>query len=328
LQFRKLGSSLLNVSVVGFGCWQIGGYYWGAVDESEWIAAVHRAVDLGVNFFDTADFYGFGRSEELLSRALGNRREDVLIATKVGLVSRGGITDFGATELLELEDHIERDLRSQHIVEAAEASLRRLRTDVIDLYLLHWPDPRTPLEETMSAMATLVETGKVRAVGCCNFSPEQMREAASYLPLAAHEMPYSLLDRSVERELLPACRTGGVGVVAYWVLCKGLLAGKYSEDAAFGLDDWRHHDPLFKGEAFRRNLRIVEELRSIAAGEGMTPAQLAITWALQQPGVTSAIIGAKRPEQAEQNAAAGDLKLSPDAQAKIQEILADKGNGQ
>jgi aryl-alcohol dehydrogenase-like predicted oxidoreductase len=322
MQYRKLGSSPLQVSVVAFGCIQVGGYYWGSVDEDEWVTAVHSALDLGVNFFDTADFYGFGRSEELLGRALGSRRAEAVIATKVGLTSRGGRTDFSATQMLELEDHIEKDLSRKHIIQAVEGSLRRLRTDAVDLYLLHWPDLRTPLEETMGAMAELVKAGKVRAVGCSNFSVAQMREGASYLRFDAHELPYNLLDRRAEKELLPACIADGVGVMTYWSLGKGLLSGKYSERSTFGLDDWRHYDPLFKGEQLQSNLSTVEQLKTIAAQEGITPAQLAIAWLIHQPGVTSAIVGAKRPDQVAQNAATGDITLSPEARAGIQQILA------
>lgn len=321
MEYRRLGDTELEVSVVGFGTWQIGGYYWGQVDESEWIAAVHHALDLGITFFDTADFYGFGRSEEMLARALGSRRDDVVLATKVGLVSRDGKRDFAAGELLALEDHIEKDLSREHIIEAAEASLRRLRTDVIDLYLLHWPDPATPTEETMAAMEELVQAGKVRVVGCSNFSVQQMREASRHFPLQVHQLPYNLLDRSAEEELLSACQADGLSVIAYWALCKGLLTGKYTEDSTFGADDWRHYDPSFQGDTFNQNLRIVRRLEQIAADEGITAAQLAIAWVWHQPGVTSTIVGAKRPEQVEQNAMAGEVTLGPDSLARIKKTL-------
>lgn len=207
MEYRKLGDSNLEVSAVGFGCWQIGGYYWGRVDEAEWIAAVQRALDSGITLFDTADWYGFGRSEQLLAKALGPRRDEAVIATKVGLTMRGGKHDFAPNELLELEDHIEKDLSRDHIMQAAEDSLRRLQTDVIDLYLLHWPDVTTPLEETMEAMGELVQAGKVREVGCCNFSVSEMREAHSYRALAVHQFPYNMLNREPEQELLPAGMT-------------------------------------------------------------------------------------------------------------------------
>lgn len=322
MHYRMLGSSPLQVSVIGFGCWQAGGYYWGQVDEREWLAAVHRALDSGVNLFDTADFYGFGRAEEWLAKALGRRRQEAIIATKVGLVSRDGRRDFGSSQLLELEEHIGKDLSRRHVIETAEASLRRLRTDVIDLYLLHWPDPATPIEETMAALEELFQAGKIRAAGCCNFPVDLMQQATARFPLQAHQLPYSVLHRGAEEALLPACRAGGIGVIAYWVLCKGLLSGKYTGQSTFGDDDWRHYDPLFQGEAYQRNLKMVARLREIAAGEGITAGQLAIAWALQQPGISSAIIGAKTAMQAVENAGAGDLSLSPAARTAMADVIA------
>ena len=321
MQYRKFGDTDMEVSVVGFGCWQIGGYYWGHVDQGEWIDSVHRALDLGITLFDTADFYGFGRSEQVLAEALGDRSDDVIIATKVGLVSRGGRQDFGADDLPALEDHIEKDLSRTHIIEAAEASLRRLKRDVIDLYLLHWPDQATPVEETMGAMAELVEAGKVREVGCCNFSAAEMHEANRSYHLAAHQFPYSLLDRTAEQELLPACQAAGIGGIAYWTLFKGLLTGKYTQHSAFGVDDWRHFDPAFQGEPFRKSLAIVADLKRVAVDEGLSPAQLAIAWVLHQPGVTTAIVGAKWPQHVETNVGAAEAVLSNDALKRIDEIL-------
>jgi aryl-alcohol dehydrogenase-like predicted oxidoreductase len=321
MQYRELGSSGIEVSAVGFGCWQIGGYYWGEVDENEWIAAVHRALDMGVTWFDTADFYGFGRSEEVLSKALGTRRQDVVIASKVGLVSRGGRVNFRADELIALEHHIRKDLSRRHILEAAEASLRRLRTDVIDLYLLHWPDPATPLEETMGALEELIASGKIRVAGCCNFSLQQMREARRYLSLQAHQLPYSMLNRSAEDELLPGCRADGVGVITYWALSKGLLTGTLTPASAFSATDWRHYDPLFQGEEFQRNLQLVERLKSVAIDEGVSLPQLAIAWVLSQPGVTSAIVGAKTASQAAENAGGGSVSLAGSTMARIADIF-------
>ncbi len=321
MEYRKLGNSDIEVSAVGFGCWQIGGYYWGRVDEAEWIAAVHRALDSGITLFDTADWYGFGRSEELLAKALGPRRDEAVIATKVGLTMRGDRHDFASNELLELEDHIEKDLSRGHIMQAAADSLRRLQTDVIDLYLLHWPDVTTPPEETMEAMGELVQAGKVREVGCCNFSVSEMREAHSHRALAVHQFPYNMLNREPEQELLPACQDDNISTMAYWTLFKGMLTGKYTEDSVFETDDWRHHDPAFQGDTFKRSLQIVEKLKQVADDEAITPAQLAIAWAIRPAGATTAIVGAKRPQQAEQNAKAADVQLSDVTLARIEDIL-------
>ena len=175
----------------------------------------------------------------------------------------------------------------------------------------------------MGAMDELVQAGKVRVVGCSNFSVQQMREASRHFPLQVQQLPYNLLSRSVEEELLPACQTEGVSVIAYWALCKGLLAGKYTEDSIFGTDDWRHYDPLFQSDTFNQNLRIVGRLEQIAADEGITTAQLAIAWVCHQPGVTSTIVGARRPEQAEQNARAGEVTLGPETLTRIEEALED-----
>ena len=301
----------MKVSPVGFGCWQMGGYYWGAVEEKELVRAVHRALDLGINFFDTADFYGFGRSEEILAKALGKRRSEAVICTKVGIVTKEGKRDFDPDDLLLLESSIEKDLTADHVVKAAEESLKRLRTDRIDLYLMHWPDPRTPLEETMEAMERLVHAGKVRAVGCSNFSIEEMRKAHSFFPLAAHELKYNLLDREAETALIPACAERGISVIAYWALAKGLLSGKFSEQTTFAADDWRHHDPQFSGEQFRKRLAAAAQLKRLADEAGITLGQLAIAWVLSRDGVSSTIIGTKRPEQIEENAKAAGASLSP-----------------
>jgi hypothetical protein len=201
--------------------------------------------------------------------------------------------------------------------------LRRLHTDVIDLYLLHWPDPATPIEETMAALEELLEAGKVRAVGCCNFPAELMQAASARLPLDAHQLPYSVLHRQAEEAIIPACQAAGTGVIAYWALCKGLLSGKYEETVVFGPDDWRHYDPLFQGTAFQSNLRIVSRLRTIASREGITVGQLAISWVISRPGIASAIVGAKTATQVAENAAAGCVSLSAEALASIAAALAE-----
>ncbi len=301
MEMRKLGSAGPEVSAVGFGAWAMGGRGWGAVDDDETVAAVQRSIELGSTFVDTAEVYGNGHSEELIGRALQGRRDEVFLATKVG--------GF--------------DLSRAHIMEAIDNSLRRLRTDHVDLYQLHWPDDKTPVEESMAAMDDLVKAGKVRYVGVSNFDVPLLERCLSVRHVDSLQPVYSMLDRGIERDILPFCREHGIGTVVYSPMAKGLLTGKYSPDATFPAGDVRADDPLFQGERFRRNLELVERLRGIAQAHGVTVAQVALNWTLQHPAVTVAIAGAKRPAQVEENVGGQGWQFSADELRQIQTWLDD-----
>jgi len=292
---------------VAMGCEPLGGTDWGDFDPAQAEAAVCRALELGVTVFDTADVYGLGRSEEVLSRALGPRRHDVAIVTKFGVAwEKGG-----------RRARTWRDASPGRVRAALEASLRRLRVDRIPLYLVHWPDPATPVEATMEALARCRERGLVEAVGVSNFTPELVRRAHAVLPLAAVELQYSLLDRGAEAGLLPLAGELGVAVLAYGPLAQGLLTGKYGPGARFAADDRRHRLGHFRGPALRRALEVVGRVCEAAERLGRTPAQVALRWVLDHPAVSCAIAGAKSPAQVEANAGAAGWRLPPEVREAL-----------
>lgn len=307
MEYRILGETNLNVSAVGFGCWVMGGHWWGPVNDNDSIAAVHEALDLGINFFDTADVYGLGHAEKILGRALGVRRKEVIVATKVGLRwnNKGAIRN---------------DLSREHILSAVDVSLERLGTDYIDLYQAHWPDPNTPIEETVEALMACVEAGKVRFIGASNLSPEQLKEYRRHGPVATLQPPLNMFERHAEVQLLPLCFKENVGVLSYGSLCRGLLTGKFAPDHVFQ-DRVRADDPLFQGETFKRNLAMVERLKELAAAENKTPAQLAVAWVLAHSGVSIALSGARRPEQIAESAGGAGWPLTHETLQEIDKIL-------
>jgi len=308
MEKRRLGPSSLEVSVVGLGCNNFGRRIH---DVAVARAVVHRALDLGITLFDTADVYGYGTSESFLGEALGTRRKDVIIATKFGLAMTGS-SGGGASR--------------QYVVQAAEASLKRLRTEWIDLYQLHYPDPSMPADETMRALDDLTRQGKVRQIGCSNHSAKQViaAEDASQRSGLAHfvtcQDEYSLLERGIERELVPLMRTRGMTLLPYSPLASGLLTGKYrrSEPPPKGtrLAGSGHHASVMN----ERNWQIVEKLRALSSLTGHGMLDLAFGWLLAQPVTASVIAGATSPEQAEQNVRAGAAKLAPDVVAELDRI--------
>lgn len=301
---------------------------WGPVDDRESEAAIRRALDLGITFFDTADFYGKGHSEEILGKALGSRRSQVIIATKGGLdwgqfEGRTPVSDrphygMGGRRI----EGAWRNSTPEYLRAAVDASLRRLGTDVIDIYFIHWPDPGVPIEETAQAMEELRQVGKIRYLGVSNFSVEEMERWMKVAPLHVVQPGYHMFSRGIERDVLPFCREKGIAVTTYGPLAHGLLSGKFTPDTTFPPGDFRPGHPLFKGEAFARNLQIVERLKAVAQRYGRSVGQLAIAWVLSQPGVTSAIVGAKRPQQVEENVGAADWSLGPEILEEVEAILA------
>lgn len=298
MEHKRLGLTDLEISRVGFGCWAMGGSRWGNVDDQDSIAAVHEALNLGVNFFDTADVYGFGHSEEILCQALGNHRNQVVIATKFGV---NWDKKTGKTF---------RDCSPYRVVEALEGSLRRLKLDCIPLYQIHWPDPKTPICATMEALQKSQQAGKIRYIGLSNFSPELIREAQTVLRVESLQVPYNVLEHDIEKEILPFCQGQQVGVLVYGPLVHGLLSGKYRYGVKFEKDDFRSWDENFQGERFKRNLTMVDRLRQVGIRYGKSPSQVAIRWILDNPYITCAITGIRRPEQIAENAGAVNWRLS------------------
>ncbi len=312
--YRKLGSSQLEVSAVAFGSWAIGGWMWGGADENDALAALHAAFDSGVNLIDTAPVYGFGRSEEIIGKAISDRRERVVLATKCGLVWDREQGDFhfhaddqGIT-FRPSEKKVYKCLRPDSIREEVERSLQRLGTDRIDLYQTHWQESTTPIAETMAELTKLKEEGKIRAIGVCNAS---LVHLAAYGPIDSDQEKFSLLDREIaEKGNLAYCRRQEIGVLAYSPLSNGLLTGKIGPDRQLAPGDLRRGNRRFGKSNLERVAAMLDEIRPIAEKHNAALGQLAIAWAIAQPGVTAALCGARNPQQATENAAAADLALS------------------
>ena len=312
MRTRKLGYSDLHLTTVGLGTAAIGGgrTYGRDADEAEAIAAIHRALDLGVNWIDTAPVYGYGHAEEVVRRALVGRREQVIIATKCG--SRW---NQGSGARLSA-------LKAASIREEVEDSLRRLGVEVIDLYQIHWPHPDEQIEEGWSTIADLIREGKVRYGGVSNFNLAQLERVQAIHPVASLQPPYSLIDRRIEDGVLDYCAANGIGVIVYSPMGSGLLTGNLSREDVEALPetDWRRRTPHFREPNLSANLALVERLRPLAARKGWNLGQLAIAWVLRRPEVTAAIVGARRPAQIEETAPAGDFALSADEIAEIEAL--------
>jgi len=312
---RKLGYTDLHLTTIGLGTWAIGGgewaYGWGPQDDAESIDTIHRALDLGINWIDTAAVYGLGHSEEIVGQAIADRRAEVTIATKCGRVWDEGETTPYAR------------LKAESVRQEVEDSLRRLDVDVIDLYQIHWPEPDEDIEEAWTVIAELIEEGKVRYGGVSNFSVEQLKRVQPIHPVASLQPPYSMLRRDIEDDLLPYCAEHDIGVIVYSPMHSGLLTGKYDRERVERLpdNDWRKDHPDFNEPELSRNLEIVEQLKPIAERNGKTLPQLAIAWTLRRPEVTAAIVGARHPHQIEETAPAGDWELTEEDIAEIEAIL-------
>ena len=299
MQTRKLGRSGLEVSALGLGCMGMSEFY-GATDETEAVNTIHRAIDLGVTFLDTADIYGSGHNEHLVGRALKDRRDAVVLATKFGNVRDADGTFIGING------------RPDYVRAACEASLKRLGVDVIDLYYQHRVDPNTPIEDTVGAMAALVTEGKVRYLGLSEAGAETIRRAAAVHPIAALQSEYSLWTREIESEILPTVRALGIGFVPYSPLGRGFLTGQITKIEDLDADDWRRKGPRFQGDNFERNLDLVTKVKALADAKGCTAAQLALAWVLAQGEDIVPIPGTKRRKYLEENVGALDVILTPE----------------
>ena len=302
MKARTLGHPDLKVSVLGFGGWPMGGTQYGATRDDQEVDAIHAALDAGITLFDTAAGYGLGHSEELMGRALNGHWADVVVVTKCGIVFDHDANVF------------RRDSRGATITAACVDSLRRLGADHIDVFLIHWPDFDTPIEETMRAMEQLVETGKVRFVGVSNFSPDLLDQARAVFPIVTDQVGYHLLDRRREADVIPYCRASGVGIMAYGSLAHGVLSGAFGPETTFAETDWRHAGyafglPLFHPDHFSANLEAVESLRPLADSAGLSLPQLAIRWVLREPAVATALVGFRNAEEVRSGVAAIEAEV-------------------
>jgi len=318
MRTRKLGFSDLELTTVGLGTWAIGGpwqYGWGPQNDKDSLAAIFEAMDAGINWIDTAPIYGCGHSEKVLGRALKQITAKPILATKCGL-------------LWDQKHRKVNCLKQDSIRKECENSLQRLGVEVIDLYQVHWPQPDEDLEECWTAIAKLIEQGKVRYPGVSNFNVEQIKRCQAIHPVASLQPPYNMITRDVEDELLGFCAENNIGVLAYSPLARGLLTGKFSHEWLANLpdDDHRKKNPEFAEPNFSATLELVEGLRPIAKRTGKTPAQLAITWVLRRPELTSAIVGARKPGQIGETAAATEMMLSDDDLREIDKLLTYRDN--
>jgi aryl-alcohol dehydrogenase-like predicted oxidoreductase len=310
-----LGNSDLHLTPIGFGAWAIGGanweFAWGPQDDNESIAAIHRALELGVNWIDTAAIYGLGHSEEIVARALKSSSYKPLVFTKCSM-------------RWHQDRSIYRSLKAVSLAEELEGSLRRLGVDTIDLYQIHWPNPETEIEEGWEALARFKEQGKIRWIGVSNFNADQMKRAQKIAQITSLQPPYSMLRRAIEEELLPFANSNGIGVINYSPMVSGLLTGKMTVErvAALPQDDWRRRAVEFNEPRLSRNLRLVEILREIGSGHNVNPGVVAVAWTLRNPAITAAIVGGRSPEQVEGLAPALTFRLTEEEYTRINSFLA------
>ncbi len=317
METRQLGKSDLNITPVGYGAWAIGGggwqFAWGAQDDNDSIAAIHRALELGVNWIDTAAVYGLGHSEEVVARALKTwSGAKPYVFTKCGL-------------RWDEQGNVQKNLHADSISREVEDSLRRLAVETIDLYQIHWPpDPDSPdLEEGWSILAALQRQGKVRWIGVSNFDVKQLRRAQSIAPITSLQPPYSMINRGVEEDILPYCQREDIGVIVYSPMASGLLTGAMTRERAARLprDDWRSSDSEFREPKLSRNVSLVEQLREIGKRHGRSPGEVAIAWTLRNPAVTGAIVGARNARQADGVMRAGEFRLSDKEVNEIEDFF-------
>jgi len=314
---RTLGNSDLHLTSIGFGAWAIGGgdwaYAWGPQDDNESVAAIHRALDLGINWIDTAAIYGLGHSEEVVARALKSTSHRPYVFTKCGI-------------RWNPDRSPRRTLKPESLAEEIDASLRRLNVETIDLYQIHWPEPEAEIEAAWETLTRFREQGKVRWIGVSNFNIEQMKRVQKIAPITSLQPPYSMLRRAIEAEILPFVQENGIGVINYSPMVSGLLTGKMTAErvAAMPEDDWRRKGVEFNEPRLSHNLRLVELLREIGRGHSVSPGVVAVAWTLHHPGITAAIVGGRSGKQVEELSAALRFRLSGEEYTRINAHLASR----
>jgi aryl-alcohol dehydrogenase-like predicted oxidoreductase len=313
MKYKKLGNTDLNLSAITFGSFAIGGWLWGGTEQNAALEAIKASYDLGVTSIDTAPIYGQGFSEEIVGHAIkGIPRDKVQILTKYGMrwdLAKGTLV-YKSKDNSGKDIDIYKYAGKESIIKECEDSLKRLGTDYIDLYQLHWPDVITPIEETMEAVNQLIKQGKIRYAGVCNYNVEQLAEAEKYVNLASNQVPYSMVVRDIEEKVVPYCIENGKGILAYSPLERGLLTGKMKPGYKFGEGDQRATRAFYKDENLRRTNEFLEKIKPIADAKGLSLGQLVILWTLEQPGITIALVGARNAEQAIQNAKATEASLT------------------
>ena len=323
MERRKLGKSEVEVSAIVFGAWAIGGWQWGGADQRDSINAIHSCLDFGISTIDTAPIYGFGLSEKLVGEAIKGKRDRYEILTKFGMQWEGSDGEFYF--LTVDNDGVERKVYKysarESIIRECEESLKRLGTDYIDLYQIHWPDSTTPIEETMEAVQRLMEQGKIRAAGVSNYSVEQMEEAAKWVPLSSNQVPYSMVRREIEESIVPWCIQHDCAILAYSPLQRGLLTGKITPDYQFNPGDSRPETPHFKINNIIKTNAFLDKIRPIAERQDKTISQLVLKWTLMQPGITVALTGGRDPKQVMENAASMQCRINAEEMGFINEAL-------
>ena len=317
MRYKKFGNSDLETSAIGFGGWPMGSGHYGSFDEQQVIRAIHRSIELGVTLFDTAAIYGWGEGEKLLGRAIAGRRDEIVLVSKGGLVWDQPGLDGKVRP---------RDSSKETLAKGLDESLSRLGVDHLDLLLIHWPDEERPMSEPMEAFAEFQKQGKIRYGGVSNHSPQQMAECLEVFPIITNQVGYHLFDLRTEPEIIPFCRDNGIGIMAYGSLAHGLLTGTMTPDTTFEDDDWRRGltafgQPLFQGQHFLDNLKKVDTLKEMAADRSFSVAQLALAWVASEPTVSTALVGTRRPDEMEENAAAGDWQMSPEEREEIRSVM-------
>jgi len=323
MEYRQLGKSELEVSVIAFGAWAIGGWMWGGADRKDALKALDAAISNGMTTIDTAPAYGFGLSEELVGEAIKGKRNRVQILTKYGLrwnIKKGQFF-FPTFDNAGNPIDMYRYAGKESVIEECENSLKRLKTDYIDLYQIHWPDPTTPISETMEAVEKLIQQGKIRVAGVCNYDVEQLKEATRTLSVASNQVPYSMVRRDIEKDLVPYCLASQIAIIAYSPLQRGLLTGKIKPGYVFGEGDTRPSTPHYREPNLSRILHFLDELKPLAEDRKVTLAQLVLNWTLQQPGITCVLAGARNEEQVRENLGATRFMLSAEEIKTINQKL-------
>ena len=326
MEHRRLGNTDIEVPAIIFGAWAIGGGMWGVQDHDDAIAAIRTSLEAGINAIDTAALYGFGHSEELLAEAVaGYPRDQIVILTKFGLRwDHGGKGTMQFPDTKDLEGNavsIYQYAGPESVILECERSLRRLKTDYIDVYQIHWPDKTTPVEETFGAVDKLIRDGKIRAAGVSNYTPELMERARKTIPLSSSQPPYSMVFRDAEKDVIPWCIEHNVGVLAYSPLQRGLLTGKIKPGHKFAKDDHRGENVFFQPQNIRSINAFLDEIRPIAESHNATLGQLAINWTVHRPGITAALVGARNAKQAAENARTLDFQLTAEETKRINDLL-------